>query len=102
MGIFKRHEIYLRSILLCLVHVVHPSNYIGKMDGWTTLFSLPWVISKVLVWGIVISTFIKAITLTYYIIDIYIIIFCIHIPSKYILSTTLRVYMACATTSVTL
>ena len=48
-----------------------------------------------------IPTFIKAITLTYYIIDIYIII-CINITSKYIFSTTLRAYMACTTTSVTL
>ena len=49
-----------------------------------------------------VATFIKAITLTYIITDIYIIIFCIHIPSKYILSTTLRAYMACTATSVTL
>ena len=49
-----------------------------------------------------VTTFIKAITLTYIITDIYIIIFCIHIPSKYILSTTLRTYMACITASVSL
>ena len=49
-----------------------------------------------------IPTFIKAITLTYYIIDIYIIIICINITSKYIFSTTLRAYMACIATSVSL
>ena len=72
------------------------------MDGWTTLFSLPWVISEILVWCVMVTTLIKAITLTYFITDIYIIIFCIHIPGKYILSTTLRAYMACITASVSL
>ena len=48
-----------------------------------------------------IPTFIKAITLTYYIIDIYIII-CINITSKYIFSTTLRAYMTCTTPSISL
>ena len=72
-----------------------------RINKQTILIPLPWVISEILVWGIVIPTFIKTITLTYYIIDIYIII-CINIPSKYIFSTTLRAYMACATTSVSL
>ena len=49
-----------------------------------------------------ITAFIYAITLTYIITDIYIIIFCIHIPSKYTLSTTLRTYIACAATSISL
>ena len=49
-----------------------------------------------------ITTFIKAVTLTYIITDIYIIIFCIHIPGKYIFSSTLRAYMACTATSVSL
>ena len=47
-----------------------------------------------------VSTLIKTITLTYIITDIYIIILGINITSKYIFSTTLRTYMACATTSV--
>ena len=81
---------------------VHSFIFPIKMNEWTTLFSLPWVISKVLVWGIVITAFIKAITLTYFITDIYIIILCIHIPGKYIFSTTLRAYMACTATSVSL
>jgi len=42
--------------------------------------TLPLLISKVLFWGIVIPTLIKAVTLTYVIIDIYII--CINITSK--------------------
>ena len=42
----------------------------------------PRIISKVLFWGIVIPTFIKTVTLTYVIIDIYIIIICINITSK--------------------
>ena len=42
----------------------------------------PWIISKVLFWGIVIPSLIKMITLTYVIIDIYIIVICINITSK--------------------
>ena len=49
---------------------------------------------------IVITTFIKTITLTYIIIDIHIIILGINITSKYTLSTTLRAYMACTAPSV--
>ena len=49
-----------------------------------------------------VATFIKAITLTYIIIDIYIIIICINITSKYIFSSTLRAYMSCTQTSVSL
>ena len=37
-----------------------------------------------MVWCVMVTTLIKAITLTYIITDIYIIIFCIHIPGKYI------------------
>ena len=44
--------------------------------------TLPRIISKVLFWGIVIPTLIKAVTLTYVIIDIYIIVICINITSK--------------------
>ena len=47
-----------------------------------------------------VTTLIKTVTLTYFITDIYIIIFCIHIPSKYILSATLRTYMSRTTTSI--
>ena len=47
-----------------------------------------------------VSTLIKTITLTYIIIDIYIIILGINITSKHIFSTTLRTYMACRSTSV--
>ena len=47
-----------------------------------------------------VSTLIKTVTLTYIIIDIYIIILGINIMSKHTLSTTLRAYMACTTTSV--
>ena len=47
-----------------------------------------------------VSTLIKAITLTYIIIDICIIILGINITSKYTLSTTLRAYMACTAPSV--
>lgn len=49
-----------------------------------------------------VATFIKAITLTYFITDIYIIILGINITSKYIFSTTLRAYMTRTTTSVSL
>ena len=49
-----------------------------------------------------VTTLINTITLTYYIIDIYIIILGINITSKYIFSSTLRAYMACTATSVTL
>ena len=47
-----------------------------------------------------VTTLIKAITLTYIIIDIYIIILGINITSKYIFSTTLRTHMACTAPSV--
>ena len=46
-----------------------------------------------------VATLIKTVTLTYIIIDIYIII-CINISCKYIFSTTLRTHMACTATSV--
>ena len=51
-------------------------------------------------WGIVVTTLIKTITLAYIITDIYIIILGINITSKYIFSTTLRAYMACTTPSI--
>ena len=47
-----------------------------------------------------VATLIEAITLTYIITDIYIIILCIHISSKYIFSSTLRAHMACTATSI--
>ena len=47
-----------------------------------------------------VTTLIKTVTLTYIIIDIHIIILGINITSKYIFSTTLRTYMACAAPSI--
>ena len=72
------------------------------MDKWTFTLSLPWVILKVLSWGVVITTLIKPITLTYSLIDILIIIMSINVSSKRILTSTLRAYISTASTTILL
>ncbi len=51
-------------------------------DRPTFSLTLPWVILKVLSWCVVVTTFIKTVTLTYVITDILIIIMSINITSK--------------------
>ena len=72
------------------------------LDKWTFTLSLPWVILKVLSWGVVITTLIKPITLTYSLIDILIIIMSINVSSKRILTSTLRAYISTASASILL
>ena len=72
------------------------------MDKWTFVFSPPRVILKVLTWCIVITILINSITLTYFIIDILIIIMSINVSSKRILTSTLRAYISTASASILL
>ena len=72
------------------------------LDKWTFTLSLPWVILKVLLRRVVITTLIKPITLTYSLIDILIIIMSINVSSKRILTSTLRAYISTASASILL
>ena len=72
------------------------------MDKWTRIISPPRVILKILMWCIVITTLINSMTLTYFIIDILIIIMSINISSECIFTSTLRTNVSTTSTSILL
>ena len=67
-----------------------------------TTIPLPRVILKVLFGGIVIPAFIKAVTLTYSLIDILVIIKSINVSSKRVLTPTLRTSISRTESSISL
>ena len=67
------------AVWLGFCHCLFVENPMVSTNKQSLFF--PRIISKVLFWGIMIPTLIKAVTFTYIIIDIYIII-CINITSK--------------------
>ena len=72
------------------------------MQQATTIIVItqPRIILKILTWCIVITILIKAVTLTYIISDILIVIFGINISCKCMFSTTLRTVISSTTSSI--